>query len=547
MNEGIHEYDKSQVLQYLKDLDLRISRLETRIGVKGYSIGESGHSDTIEDRSTITKASADESFGENWFANLAIIVFSIFFTYFIIKPYEGTNQFFPPLIGLIISVGIISVSKFILKSFSVISRSFYGIGFLLLYISFLRLFHFSSSPALNNELFESILLLGFSSLTVYVAIRKKSNTLSILGVILLSTTSLLINIALIHFLLLTLISLLIIYCYLKLSFTSATYLAACIFVVYFAFAVWTINNPIVGNNIEIVKSPLISFYFLLFYMVLFAYGFLGKQKEESSEDLKSIISYINALTCFIIFVPFAFFGFRSSAVLLYLSFSVVSLSVAVLYWRQTKSKYSTYIYALLSFVALSLAIIAAIKLPTAFIPLIWQSLIVIVFAIWFNSKGIVVSNFVMFILIFTAYLLTSQSFSLIGLSFGAIALISARLLNWQKKRLTLKTEMMRNIYLIIAFLSIPFTMIKSLPENYVGLSLILLSSIYYVLSAVLSNIKYRWMAHFTLLGTMIYVLIFLLGSLDNTFQVITLLTLTIALISVSIFFNKMKINAKKTN
>lgn len=544
MNESIHEYDNSQFLQYLKDLDLRIRQLEEKIGIgtnpdTNYSFSTELRIDSKESNET----SADINFGENWFANLAIIVFAVFFTFFIVKPYEGTNQFLPSGAGVIIATAIIGLSKYWLKSYSIISRSFFGIGFLLFYISFLRLFHFTTSPALDNKLVESVLLFSFSLFVIYISNERKSYYLNLLGIVLCCITSLILNIPIFHFILLAVISAFIVFSFLRLGFEKTLYVVTGVSIIYLSHLIWALNTPIIGQPLSIVTKPVISFYFLLAYFSIFAGGLLIKYAELKDEGLDTVISFTNSIMCFLLFVVFAFLGFREYTITLYLSFFIVSLTIAVLYWTKTQSKYSTYIYAILSFISLTLAILSAIELPNAFIPLIWQSLLVIAFAIWFNSKGLVVSNFGMFLTIFTAYLLLSQSFGVVSLSFGIVALVSARLLNWQKTRLELKTDMMRTVYLMIAFFAIPFTIINSFNSNFIGLSLILLSVVYYILSIYLRNIKYRWMAHFTLLGTIIYVLVFGLSSINSTYQILTLLALTISLVSVSIFLTKMKINS----
>ena len=183
--------------------------------------------------------------------------------------------------------------------------------------------------------------------------------------------------------------------------------------------------------------------------------------------------------------------------------------------------------------------------PDVFIYLIWQCIIVAAVSVWYQSKTLTVTNFIIFLGLFFVYLFSAGTFTLISLSFGLVGLVSARILNWQKQRLTLKTEFMRNTYLAIAFFSIPLTLLKSLPENYVGLSWLAVAVMYYILSVLLKTFKYRWMAHLTLIATIIYVMIFGLSTLNDTMMLVTLFAIGIVASIISIIFTKQKIKLSK--
>lgn len=102
---------------------------------------------------------------------------------------------------------------------------------------------------------------------------------------------------------------------------------------------------------------------------------------------------------------------------------------------------------------------------------------------------------------------------------------------------------MRNAYLVSAFFIIPYSFYKLFPGFYVSLSWIGLTLLYYLLSIILKNIKYRWMAILTLILTMFYVLTIDLINLDPVFRIISFLALGIVLIAISIIYNHL--NQKK--
>jgi hypothetical protein len=134
-----------------------------------------------------------------------------------------------------------------------------------------------------------------------------------------------------------------------------------------------------------------------------------------------------------------------------------------------------------------------------------------------------------------------------SLSFGVVALISARVMNWQKHRLELKTEFMRNSYLATAFVMIPYSFYHIVPAGYISLSWVGIALFYYLLSIILRNEKYRWMALLTLLLTVFYVSIIGIARLSPVYRIVSFIVLGIVLLIVSIAYTKMKIKKDSKN
>jgi hypothetical protein len=197
--------------------------------------------------------------------------------------------------------------------------------------------------------------------------------------------------------------------------------------------------------------------------------------------------------------------------------------------------------------ALSIAIILQFNKPDFFTWLCWQSLIVVSTAVWFRSKFIIVANFIIFLIIFIVSLALLASTSVISLSFGIVALLSARILNWKKDQLELKTDQMRIAYLLTAFLIIPYSLYNMLPSGYVAFSWIVVAVLYYIFSLILKNVKYRYMSLGTFLLTVIYVFILGITSEETIFKILSFLVLGAALIILSIIYtrNRNKILMKK--
>ena len=189
------------------------------------------------------------------------------------------------------------------------------------------------------------------------------------------------------------------------------------------------------------------------------------------------------------------------------------------------------------YMALSIALIKAFDSPEVFVALSVQSLVVIATAIYFCSKFIILANSMIFIGIILGYIALSEGEQGMSIGFGIVALISARILNWQKKRLTLETEFMRNTYLTVAFVVLPFALYYLSPEKFIAVAWLGLSLFYYGLFLFFGNRKYRWMGHLTLLLTALYVVVVGTARLESHYRIITFFALGSIMVIVSVVFS----------
>jgi len=146
----------------------------------------------------------------------------------------------------------------------------------------------------------------------------------------------------------------------------------------------------------------------------------------------------------------------------------------------------------------------------------------------------------MYLIIFFSYLALAGNFGVVSLSFGIVALTSARILNWKKDRLDLKTEVMRISYLAAAFFIFPYALYHIVPPNYVSLSWTFVALAYYVMSVILKNKKYRWMALLTFLLTVLHILFIGTTGLDPTYRIVSFIFLGIVLVLISVLYAKKK-------
>jgi uncharacterized membrane protein len=99
---------------------------------------------------------------------------------------------------------------------------------------------------------------------------------------------------------------------------------------------------------------------------------------------------------------------------------------------------------------------------------------------------------------------------------------------------------MRVAYLGVAFFIFPYALYHIIPKEFVSLSWTVVAIIYYILSVILKNKKYRWMALLTFFLTVIYVLFVGTTNLDPSYRIVSFFFLGIVLVAISIYYVKIK-------
>jgi uncharacterized membrane protein len=83
-----------------------------------------------------------------------------------------------------------------------------------------------------------------------------------------------------------------------------------------------------------------------------------------------------------------------------------------------------------------------------------------------------------------------------------------------------------------------FAFYHAVPTHYVTLSWTAVAAAYFILSVILHNIKYRWMAIATILVTVIYLFLVDLAQLSVGYRVIAFLFLAVISFSASLYYTK---------
>ena len=542
-----HKFQRDKdILNILDNLESRLAKIETRLGLeseKGF-FKDKQESQPVESADAISER-MEFQIGENWFAKVGIVILAIGIAFLLTFPFKDLPASIPIVIGYSLVAGLVVISHVWKDSFSLLSRYLLGGSLLLLYFTTLRLYYFSSNPLLTDHRIELALLLIAVSINLYISLRRKSVYLCAVSLTLGYITAFISYPPLVQFILNTLLAVSVILIYLKYKWYPI--LVYGMFLTGLAHFHWFINNPFLGNRIELATTPYYNIYFIFLYILLFGLTIYQRPKATNEEYKITVSLFLSSFGFYGLFLILTLTKFRDHLALDHYLISVLFLFLAILFWKKEKSKYATFFYAISGYTALSVAILAQFPIPDSFVWLSWQSLLVISTAIWFRSKFIVLANFIIFTIIFITYLILEGTVDLVSLSFGIVALVSARILNWKKERLELKTELMRNLYLTAAFIMFPYALYHAVPAGYVSLSWVGVAGLYYLLSIILKNKKYRWMALLTFILTALYLLLIGTINFDPVFRLVSFIVLGSALIIVSLLYTKVKNKGQKQN
>ncbi len=523
-----------QVSRTLSNLESRIKRIERELNIEPAEAEVETPVEALTDSAKSSGENLEIKIGLYWFAKVGIVTLLIGVVLLLLQPYKTLPPSFAPVLGCILAGGSLLISRFLKKTFPLLSGYLLGSALALLFFSTLRLHYFTRQPSLSPGIVETLLLLMVAIVSMIVSVRRKSVYLASISLSMLLIVALLTE----HpysFFTITLIAAVLTCCF-TIMYRWESFLIYGVSAIYLTNLIWLLNNPLVGNQLTFRPVPYYATLLILLWPILFSVGTFFRPSKEREQLVVIINTLLNLCLGYGLFLLVTVSEFQNLLTASSLAASVVFMALAIAFWLKERSRYQTFFYAMTGYAALSIAIVAGFTQPGFFILLCWQSLLVVSTAIWFRSKFIVVTNFVIYSLIFLAYLLLARAIGIASLSFGVVALLSARILNWQQKRLELQTDKMRIAYLVAAFFIFPFALYHSVPKNYVSLSWLAVALVYYVISLVLKNMKYRWMALLTFLMTALYLIIVGITKLEPTFRILSFLALGFVLLVISFIY-----------
>jgi len=537
MDNNSDNSSMNEMLQILKGLDNRLNRIESYLNLTPKT------EDAGYEESHTTKENSDKDeelefrIGQFWFAKLGIFVFLVGCLIANTLPFDGISQVIPSIVGFITGLGLISIGQIGRQRIPYLQNYLLGSGFAVIYIAALRLHFFSSDPVLKELLLVLPLVYIISLVIIFSAVKRNSPYLAVVGIIAVCISALTSDYPYIIFA--TLIAVAVLSSFLKNKYQWDIFFNFTIGFTYFIHLLWFINNPLMGNQLKIISDLPLNLLFILIYNFIYSVSFQSDKNFDENLVTGSGI-FINTTFGYGLFLLITILSEPALGQIYNLFASIIFLGFAVSFFIKKKSRMATFFYAMAGYGALSIAIILQFNKPDFFMWLCWQSLLVVSTAVWFRSKFIIVANFFIYLLIFFAFLVITGTTGGISLSFGIVALLSARILNWKKDHLELKTEQMRNAYLLTALLIIPYSLYHLFPSGLVAIAWIVVAILYYSLSVLLKNIKYRWMSLATFLLTVLYVFVIGITSSETSYKILSFLVLGAALVILSIIYAKNK-------
>jgi len=472
-------------------------------------------------------------FGFTWLGSLVLLFGIAFLMAFITK--KG-SPLFASIIGYGCVIGVFITTYLIRKSLEHLGFMLKISGYLLLYYVTFRLFFFSSHPLLTDKGVELALLLVVSVLQLVYAYRNKSELMTSIALVLILITSVFGDSLHASLPMVTFTSAVALFCFWKFGWSRV--LLVNLWLVYLFHLLWLFGNPIAGHDfVAMANHP----YSLIY---LFASGGIYSVCALLANGERFQLKTINAIVVSNA-IGFSMAAFISATVLFPAHYvgrfgiiTVFCISYSVVLELIRKNPFIPSLFACFGFMALSVCVYGFAGLPDVYFYLALQSFLVVCIALWFSSRIIIVMNTILFAGILLIYMFSATPIDRISFSFALVAFGSARIINWKRERLTLKTDLVRNAYLFSLFFSMLFACYYAFTPKYAAVSWAAVAVLYFILGFLLRNIKYRWMAVATIMITVLYVFMVDMAHLEVGYRVVAFLILAIVLFSGSLYYTK---------
>ena len=526
----------------LKAIELRLTDLESALAFNklNQQSVEAKEFQTDESSSTV-ETITDEGKGLEsrigrvglaWLGNFVLLFAIVFFTEYLIT--EG-HRILSVGIG-VFSVGIIfSISNYLKKANSNLSVMLKINGQIILFYEAIRMHFFSVNPLISDKMIVLAILLLIIAFQIYSALKNRSQTFGFLAVIFALFTAIMSDTTHIMLPFITFTAIGAVYCFFKYNWQFL--LIAAIFLVYSAFFIWLFGNPVMDHPMQMLADHKYGHLYLFALGGCFSMLPLLHKDDGSTDDLLIGAAILNGIFFTLLLILISTKFFSESYVGVFSVVTIFCLIYSVVLKYVSDWKFASAFYALYGFLAMSISLYGMVGLPKVYLLLSVQSFVVVSMALWFRNRLIIVMNSLLFLVILLIYLLLAKPVDGVNFSFALVPLVSARIINWQKARLNIKTDLIRNLYLILGFFMVLYALYHGLPKQFVTLSWTVAALLYFLLSFLLKNIKYRYMALGTMICAALYLFIVDLARIEIIYRVLALLFLAVVSIGISIYYN----------
>jgi len=521
--------------------DAELRRLEARIArIESYLRLDEPREAPGPDAPPARASDEDLEFriGQEWFAKVGIAALGIGVAFTLSLPYAGLPAWAPSAAGYLLCAGLLVLARFCPTHMEAASGFLRATAMALFYFSGLRLCFFGERHALAAGSAAAGLLLALSAAAnVVMALRRRSAWLFGLALVTGYATSIAAGPPGFGLALIALFS--VAAAAAGAGLRRPALILTAMPLAYVAYILLALGNPVMGGAVQASAVAPWAPAVVLVCLAAFSVGLLRASRDDREGMAANAGIFLNAAVGFLIYLAHTLASFQGTFVAAQLAAFAVLLLLAFPHARG-KDGIGSFVCAMSGFAALSFAIMKATHPPEVFVWLSVQSVVVVATAIWLRSRFIVVANFVIYLGILASYVAAAGEERGISIGFGIVALATARLLGWQQRRLELRTELMRNAYLAVAFLVFPYALYHLVPGAWVGLAWVGAALLYYVIAAILHNPKYRWMAHATLMLTALYLAVAGIRRLEPLFRNLSFLVLGAVLVIVSLVFTRLR-------
>jgi hypothetical protein len=539
--------DQTQTL--LDQLQQRISELERRVASLEFegasreprsyiriSSGPDGSDEPVRKTADGLGESVESRIGEYgmaWLGNIVLLFGVLFLTQFL---RAREQELLSVTIGLGSVVAIYLSGFYTRKSLPYLSRLFGFNGHILLFMIAMQVYLLPGNRLTENVLLgEGIVFLVIASM-LYLAFRRTSQVLAIIGWIMAVVAAISSNST--HLILALMTGVAWSALFFTVRFNWWTGLITSIILVYFTFLVWILGDPFVTHDAGIISTHQYSHLYLFAIAAAYTLLSLLPRSDRFKERILNAAILLNGLGFSTLLVIMVLAFFAENYFLLFGVIAACCMGFSI--WLKFRGRWEKIsgLYAIYGFIALSICIAGAFHFPRAFLLLSIQSLLVVSLALWFRSRFIVIMNTLLFVGLLITYLALPDNLHSINFTFALIALVTARILNWKKKLLEIRTELIRNIFLLTGSGMLFFSLQQAVPVHLVSLSWVAAAVAFFLLSLLLHNIKYRWLAIASMVVTVFYVFIVDLKSISLGYRVVALMVISVISLGISIFYSR---------
>lgn len=543
-------YEIKVIREEIQSLKDRINLMEATLDIKEWRQSQSSQADSTQpddDFELNFSTKSDDSiefrigeYGMAWLGNI-VLVFGISF---LVQYLQNTGLLLISALTGFISVALIYSGAYLTKkSLPYLSKLFAYTGHLLLFYMVLKLHFFQAEPLIKSSFIGHLILIVVPGILFFLAFQRKSQLMTGIVLLMILFSGMISNLPSFAAAITTVVASLSVMLYYRFGWLKLVFIF--IFLVYLGHLNWLLNSPFAGNTLEFIKSPGNGYYGLFATGLIISLIAILPKKEHVSDDfiLSSIV--LNGFIFSSILAVTVVTYFSNNYVPVFSALALSCLAYSIILQSRSSLKITASMYALYGFLAMSVAFYGILLFPKAFMLLAVQSFLVVSMALWFRSRFIVVMNTILFLILLLIYLASPESHNPTNFSFMLVALITARIINWKKERLNIKTELIRNLYLFFGFVMTLYAFYHTFPPDYVTVSWIVAALLFFLVGRIINNIKYRWLAIGALVASGIKLIFIDLSDIDIGFRVLVFLLLAVISITVSILYTKYLIKKKE--